>query len=179
MLRTRKASETAIATASSRVPPIRRTSCSRCAALTPSMSRRMAKELDTRYADWRNETAALPTEFLSDYQTGYITVRPAPRSTYNGTYLWLAVYRTPTTDIANTTTGLSSTPEINSGYHPYLADYIIGKAFSKPGQLTFSQFKSQHHMNNWETNIGKVQAAEWRLKRIETQEIASADEGNS
>lgn len=141
------------------------------------MTRRIVAELNERTPAWRDEDAALPTEFLTDYTSGFITVRPKPSVTYNGVYMWLQTYRLPATDISALT--LSSTPEILAGYHPYLADFILSRAFLKPGQLTFSQFKAQYHMSMWEKNIGKIQEAEWRLKRVDTQEIAAPDGGNT
>ena len=141
------------------------------------LAKRDSRTFNKYYPSWRSDGNDLPIEFVTDYKMNYITLRPAPSVTYNGTYLWLEIYRLPTADVTEATL-TTLTPEIKTEYLPYMIDYIMSRAFLKPGQMTFSQFKAQYHAGLWKRNIDEMLEAEHRL-RWEGETIAKLNEGNT
>jgi hypothetical protein len=141
---------------------------------TAFLTRGSSEIWNERFPDWVNETTDCPTEFCTDYVTGYLTVRPAPSVAYNGKYLWLQVYRLQAANLTTTTIG--STLEIKDEYCRGLIHCILWWAFLKPGQLTFSQFKSALHKQLWQMHISEVNLEETKLKWAGLNNIAAPDE---
>jgi hypothetical protein len=143
---------------------------------TPFMTRGTSEEWDTGSPAWTSETG-LPTKFCTDYATGYITVRPVPTVTYNGTFVYLQVYRLQAANL--TETNLASTIEIKDEYCRGLVHGILWWAWLKPGQMTFSQFKSTLHKQLWMIHVSETNMAENKLKWQGLDNIAAPNEAFS
>lgn len=141
------------------------------------LNRRYKQYIDKATPNWRSDSSGLPVDYLLDYTYGYFTVRPAPSSTYNGTYVYLTVYRLPITDMSASL--LTSSPEIRSEYHYKLIDGVLELAFMKPGQLTFNQFKSMWHGTRFNSSIEYMKRDMNRLYELDNQNVAAPDEGQT
>lgn len=128
-----------------------------------------------RNSAWASETG-LPTRFCTNYIPGYITFRPVPTVTYNGDFVWLQVFRLQPANLTTSSSDLASTLVIKDEYCRGLMHGILWISFLKPGQLTFSQFKSAIHKKLWDMHISDTTLQESKLHWEGLDNIAAPDE---
>ncbi len=91
------------------------------------------------YSGWRSVANTIPTKYMLDYQTGYITLNAPVDAIY---HLELSVIRYPL--LALDETDLDMVLEIPEIYHDVLARYGVPyQAHLKPGENTYDLEKSR------------------------------------
>jgi hypothetical protein len=117
----------------------------------------MTNQQDVMFSAWRAATAAEPTKYMVDYETGYLTLYPIPDQNY---VIRLGVCRYPIT--AMTTTNMSSqTPAIDARYHNAIIDGICSLALLKRGEQTFDDNQAAIHMAKFEKAVSQA-----KIRRI-------------
>jgi hypothetical protein len=103
------------------------------------IAKRTEEWLDVNYIGWRDLDDGLP-EYAIERQTNYLTLVPAPSSTYNGETLALTVKRRPLVDFSVDDT----TPEIGAHLYDDLKYWCLFKAFSKRDAEIYDEQKSTY-----------------------------------
>jgi hypothetical protein len=99
------------------------------------IDKKTTREMDEHYPFWRSTEGDTgePTKYSLDFNTGYITIHPAPDYNY---LLRLSVVRYPIT--AMTTTSMSTqTPVTDARYHDDIVNGLCSLALLKRGKETF------------------------------------------
>lgn len=110
----------------------------------------MEEDLDRTNQGWRSHASSLPTHFY--IQHGKIHFYPAPKSDYNGDYVWLHVYRVPLISMDDD----ECEPELpHEGDQEDMLHWAAYKAFNRPDEDTHNRKKADHHLALFERAFGK------------------------
>lgn len=110
------------------------------------------QDLATTFPYWEEASPSEPSVFLTDTDTGYIRLHPAPKT---AGLLLLTVVRDPLTDIKSE----DDEPELNRRYHRSLQHWMSHKAFLKPDTETMDPKRAADALALFELEFGKKSSA--------------------
>jgi hypothetical protein len=128
---------------------------------TLPLEQKSYKDLDREASGWDDESSSTPLCFLTDWETGKLTLYPPPDT--NDT-LNLRVIRLPAEDMNDG----DDTPEINVRFHESLIEWMRYRAYDKDDEEAKDVKKSLKALALFEQEFGQKSAAineEWQHRQ--------------
>ena len=116
-----------------------------------ALRKRSVYYLDNHKRGWESDSDGIPTIYLTDKTTGYITLHPTPNTTDT---LLLRVARLPLLTLSDE--DMTVTPEIPAQYHEDIIDGILGYAYSKQDTETFDPIKAERYKGMWKQRLIEI-----------------------
>jgi hypothetical protein len=126
--------------------------------------------LDLNNPDWMHLTPTTPRWFITDYQTGLITI--VPKSDVDD-FIDLTVYRMPLTQMD--AAAPDAVPEIQVRHHPRIYNGIMARAYLKEDTQCLDPKKAESHQARWERDM--VEIAKSRQKFQDSYQFMQANYG--
>jgi hypothetical protein len=119
---------------------------------TRLLDKRTKRQEDYKYAGWRLTTHAQPTEYLTDYTSGYVTLFARPDDIYVAE---MSVIRYPITQFSATAMSSQDT-ELGLTWQNALVEGICFQAYQKRGDETYDANKSALHRAEFRKAIDRM-----------------------
>lgn len=128
---------------------------------TPPILPMQCSDMDRLVPGWETATAADPSWYVTDYQTGYLRVVPTPTADVD---FQMTVSRLP---LANPSS-LDDVLEFRDEHSPALVQWMLYRAYSKQDADSFDPAKAARSLAEFEREFGrKVSArnAQWQQEQ--------------